>query len=123
VFEVLSFVPLLIMHTWSFFFFVCCRHSTFSQESIANLLSEAGQTATFISSHSRRPALFISVQVYSDCRWAYIRESQFCRTLKEAETAAAKVALMSLPQEASLPEQSMVGPFLILSCLTNGAFS
>ncbi|KAJ1285611.1 hypothetical protein BS78_03G291700 [Paspalum vaginatum] len=30
---------------------------------------------------------------------------EYCRTLKEAEAAAAKVALMSLPQEASPPEQ------------------
>ncbi|CAL4961152.1 unnamed protein product [Urochloa decumbens] len=33
---------------------------------------------------------------------------EYCRTLKEAEGAAAKVALISLPQEASPPQQSPV---------------
>ncbi|KAG2592024.1 hypothetical protein PVAP13_5NG520100 [Panicum virgatum] len=33
---------------------------------------------------------------------------EYFRTMKEAETAAAKVALMSLPQEASPPQQSLV---------------
>ncbi|TKW17030.1 hypothetical protein SEVIR_5G338900v4 [Setaria viridis] len=33
---------------------------------------------------------------------------EYCRTLKEAETAAAEVALMSLPKEASPPLQSLV---------------
>jgi len=33
---------------------------------------------------------------------------EYFHTLKEAETAAAKVALMSLPQEASPPQQSLV---------------
>jgi hypothetical protein len=34
--------------------------------------------------------------------------------MKEAETAAAKVALMSLPQEATPTQQLRVGPFLFL---------
>ncbi|CAO2178079.1 unnamed protein product [Urochloa humidicola] len=33
---------------------------------------------------------------------------EYCRTMKEAEAAAAKVALISLPQEASPPQQSPV---------------
>jgi len=43
---------------------------------------------------------------------------EYFRTMKEAETAAAKVALMSLPQEASPPQQSLVGTFLFLFLFT-----
>ena len=39
---------------------------------------------------------------------------EYFRTMKEAETAAAKVALMSLPQEPSPPQQSLVGTFIFL---------
>ena len=40
---------------------------------------------------------------------------KYFRTMKdEAEIAAAKVALMSLPQEPSPPQQSLVGTFLFL---------
>ena len=46
---------------------------------------------------------------------------EYFRTMKEAETAAAKVALMSLPQEASPPQQSLVGTFLFV--FTYGALS
>jgi hypothetical protein len=46
---------------------------------------------------------------------------EYCRTMKEAETAAAKVALMFLPQEAGPTQQLPVGPFLFL--FTFGEFS
>jgi dsRNA-specific ribonuclease len=46
---------------------------------------------------------------------------ELCRTIKEAETAAAKVALMSLPKEISPPQQSLVSTFLFI--FTNGALS
>ena len=39
---------------------------------------------------------------------------EYFHTMKEAETAAAKVALMSLPQEPSPPQQSLVGTFIFL---------
>jgi len=39
--------------------------------------------------------------------------------MKKAETAAAKVALMSLPQEASPTQQLPVGPFFSFSLMEN----
>jgi dsRNA-specific ribonuclease len=121
--EVLSFVPLLIMHTWSFF----------SLFDVDTQLSLKNQLQVYCQKRGKQLPSYHPIQegpVHS-CQFKSIvtvdghtfESPQFCRTLKEAETAAAKVALMSLPQEASLPEQSTVGPFLILSCLTNGAFS
>jgi hypothetical protein len=39
--------------------------------------------------------------------------------MKEAETVAAKVALMSLPQEANPTQQLLVGPFFSFSLMVN----
>ncbi|ONM37509.1 Glycosyl hydrolase family protein [Zea mays] len=44
---------------------------------------------------------------------------EYCHTMKEAETVAAKVALMSLPQEANPTQQLLVGPFFSFSLMVN----